>query len=205
MRRLMRIWLALALLAGVLPAIAAEGPDGLARGITEQVLGEAAADPAIRAGDRERAMRMIEERVVPHFDFARMTALAMGRDWRAATAEQREALTGEFRTLLVRTYANALTQYKGQKLVFRASRVRPEDVDALVHAEFRSPGSPAVQVDFAMERSGDTWKVYDVQVAGVSLITNYRATFAQRVRDDGIDGLIALLRDKNRTAGVEKS
>ncbi len=194
---------ALSLAAGL--AIAGPGPEELARELTQQVLAAVDADPQIRAGDTERAIALVEERVLPHFNFEHMTALAVGRDWRQATPEQRQALTGEFRTLLVRTYSNALTQYDNQTIVFKPYRGRPDDTDVQVRTEIRQPGAQAIQMDFSLEKVGEDWKVYDVVVAGVSLVTNYRASFAQQVRQSGIDGLIDSLKAKNSEPAAAKS
>jgi len=193
------LWLA----SGV--ALAGPGPEELAKELTQQVLAAVDADPQIRAGDTEKAIALVEERVLPHFNFEHMTALAVGRDWRQATPEQRQALTGEFRTLLVRTYSNALTQYDNQTIVFKPFRGRPDDTDAQVRTEIRQPGAQAIQMDFSLEKIGEDWKVYDVVVAGVSLVTNYRATFSQQVRQGGIDGLIESLRAKNSEPVAAKS
>ncbi|MCB1958169.1 MAG: ABC transporter substrate-binding protein [Rhodocyclaceae bacterium] len=186
-------------------AWAGPGPEDLTKALTEQVLSAVAADAEIKAGDTEKAIRLVEERVLPHFNFEHMTALAVGRDWRAASPEQRAALTEQFRTLLVRTYSNALTQYTNQTIFFKPFRGKPEDEDALVRTEIRQPGAQAIQMDFNLERIGEDWKVYDVVVAGVSLVTNYRATFAQQVRQSGIDGLIESLKAKNAEKATAQS
>ncbi|MCB1909845.1 MAG: ABC transporter substrate-binding protein [Rhodocyclaceae bacterium] len=186
-------------------AMAGPGPEELTKQLTEEVLAAVEADTEIRAGDTEKAIRLVEERVLPHFNFGHMTALAVGRDWRGASPEQRQALTEQFRTLLVRTYSNALTQYDNQTIVFKPFRGRPDDRDAQVRTEIRQPGAQAIQMDFSLEMVGENWKVYDVVVAGVSLVTNYRASFSQQVRQTGIDGLIESLKVKNRDMVAEKS
>ena len=186
-------------------AVAGPGPEDLTKQLTEQVIAAVEADAEIRAGDTEKAIRLVEERVLPHFNFEHMTALAVGRDWRGASAEQRQALTAQFRTLLVRTYSNALTQYDNQTIVFKPFRGRPDDRDAQVRTEIRQPGAQAIQMDFSLEMVGEDGKVYDVVVAGVSLVTNYRASFAQQIRQSGVDGLIESLKAKNNELVVEKS
>ena len=186
-------------------AWAGPGPEDLTKQLTEEVLSAVAADAEIKAGDTEKAIRLVEERVLPHFNFGHMTALAVGRDWRGASPEQRDALTEQFRTLLVRTYSNALTQYDNQTIAFKPFRGRPGDRDAQVRTEIRQPGAQAIQMDFSLELVGEDWKVYDVVVAGVSLVTNYRASFSQQVRQSGIDGLIESLRAKNDEMVPEKS
>ncbi|MBS1210522.1 MAG: mlaC [Proteobacteria bacterium] len=127
-----------------------------------------------------------------------MTALAVGREWRNASAEQKKALAIEFQTLLVRSYSNALTQYKNQTVDFKPLRMQPADTDVIVRTEIKQAGAKPVSIDYDMEKKADGWKVYDVMVAGVSLVTNYRETFAQEVKAGGLDGLIKSLQDKNK-------
>lgn len=202
---LLKSLLAAASLALSALAWAGPGPEQLTKQLTEQVLSAVEADAEIRAGDAEKAIRLVQERVLPHFNFPHMTALALGRDWRSASPAQREALTEQFRTLLVRTYSNALTQYNNQTIHFKPFRGQPDDTDAQVRTEIRQPGAQAIQMDFNLEKVGEDWKVYDVVVAGVSLVTNYRASFAQQVRDGGIDGLIESLKAKNSEQVATKS
>ena len=128
-----------------------------------------------------------------------MTALAMGREWRSATPEQRRQLTAEFRTLLVRTYSNALTAYKNQSVEFKPFRMQAGETDVVVRSQVVQPGAKPVTIDYNLEKTPEGWKVYDVVVGGVSLVTNYRSTFAQEVRSGGIDGLIRSLQAKNRS------
>ncbi len=141
---------------------------------------------------------MIESKLVPHFDTTRMTALAMGRNWRVATADQQKQLTEQFQTLLIRTYSNALTNYRDNKMDYKPLRMNPGDTDVIVRTEVTRPGQAPVQIDYSMEKTADGWKAYDVVVAGVSLVTNYREEFNDVVKSSGIDGLIKALADKNR-------
>jgi len=183
------------------PATAAAqelAPDAMVRQVTEDVLTVVRQDKDIQNGNTRKAMDLVETKVLPYFNFQHMTALAVGRDWNRATAEQKKRLTEEFKTLLVRTYSNALTSYKNQKLVYKPSKIQPEDSNVLVRTEVVQPGNKAVQLDYALEKLGDGWKVYDVIVAGVSLVTNYRDTFNQEVRNNGIDGLISMLANRNK-------
>ena len=193
-------WVVAASLAlSVVSARAADdAPDEMVRKVTDDVLTIVRQDKAIQSGDTRKAVELVETRVLPNFDFAHMTRLAVGKDWKQATPEQKTALTQEFKTLLVRTYSNALTQYKNQQIDYKPFKGKPEDTDVVVRTEVRQPGAKPVQLDYALERQGDAWKVYDVMVAGVSLVTNYRETFAQEVRNGGIDGLLKSLRDKNK-------
>ena len=187
--------------------LAQEAPDALARRVMTEVIEIVKTDKAIQAGDQQRILDLVQEKVLGHFDFARMTALALGREWRTATPEQRKALTAEFQTLLVRSYSNALSQYKNQTIHFKPLRMKPTDTDVIVRTEIRQPGAKPVPIDYEMIKRDDGWKVYDVMVAGVSLVTNYRETFAQEVRTGGIDGLIRSLAERNRqlAAGSSKS
>ena len=173
-------------------------PDIRIRNVTHEVLTIVRDDRAIRSGDHGRLIELVEQKVVPNFNFRRMTALAVGQHWRAATAAQQDRLVALFKSLLVRTYSNALTQYKDQPIEFRPLRGRTADGDVMVHADIRQPGSPPIALDFRLEKGAEGWKVYDIAVAGVSLVTNYRGSFSQEVQLRGLDGLIQSLEDKNR-------
>lgn len=187
-----------------LQAMAQEAPDVLARKVMTEVLEIVKTDKAIQAGDQKRIFELVETKVVKHFDFTHMTALAMGREWRNASAEQKAALSAEFQTLLVRSYSNALAQYKNQTVDFKPLRMQPTDTDVVVRTEIKQPGAKPVAIDYDMEKKGDSWKVYDVMVAGVSLVTNYRETFSQEIKAGGVDGLIKSLRDKNKQLEAKK-
>ncbi|WP_230411870.1 MlaC/ttg2D family ABC transporter substrate-binding protein [Denitromonas iodatirespirans] len=176
---------------------AAPSPDALVRTVMDEVLEIVRKDEAIQSGDASRAVALVDEKVLPHFDFRIMTSLAVGRDWRQATPAQRDRLTSAFRTLLVRTYSNALTQYRDQQIDFKPLRAKPSDTDVTVRTEVRQAGAKPIDIDYALEKQGDNWKVYDVVVAGVSLVTNYRSSFASEIRSNGIDGLIKALEAKN--------
>jgi phospholipid transport system substrate-binding protein len=185
---------------------AAPEPDVLVREVTNDVLTIVRQDQAIQAGDTNRVVDLVEAEVLPHFNFRRMTMLAVGRDWRDASADQQTQLTEAFRTLLVRTYSNALTQYRNQVVEFRPFRMNPGDTTVRVQTEVRQAGARPINIDYALEKTDQGWKVFDVVVAGVSLVTNYRGTFAQEIRVGGIDGLIRSLQAKNRSlAAAERS
>ena len=173
-------------------------PDVLVRKTTEEVLTVVRNDKDIRAGNVTRIAQLIEDKVAPHFDFTRMTRLAVGRAWREASAEQREALIAEFRTLLVRSYSAAFTAYTGIAVEYRPYKMNTEDTEATVQTLIKLPGgAPPMGVDYDMGITPQGWKVYDVRVAGASLIINYRNLFAQEIQNGGIDGLIKSLADKN--------
>ena len=175
-----------------------EAPDALVKRVTDEVLTIVRADKDIQGGSTKKAIELVEGKVLPHFNFTRMTALAVGKDWNKANPEQKKRLTEEFRTLLVRTYSNALTAYKNQTVAYKPLKMQPGDTDVLVRTEIRQPGQQPVLLDYALEKPDSAWKVYDVVVAGISLVTNYRETFAQEVRAGGIDGLIAAIAAKNK-------
>ena len=187
-------------------ALAQEGaPDVLVKSITTEVIGIIKQDKDIQAGNSKKIADLVEKRILPHFSFARMTQIAVAVNWRRATPEQQKALTEEFKTLLVRTYSNALSLYRDQAIEFKPLRMRPEDAEVTVKSDIRQKGAQPVTLDYDMEKTPSGWKVFDVKVSGVSLITNYREDFAAQVRESGIDGLIKVLASKNRGAKPEKS
>jgi len=157
-------------------------------------------DPKVQAGDQARIREVIESKLLPNFDFERMTALAMGRNWRTATPEQQKQLVDQFRTLLVRTYSGALNQYRDQTIDFKPLRADPAATDVIVKTEVVRQGQAPVQIDYGMEKKDGTWKAYDVIVGGVSLVTNYRDEFSSQVQSGGVDGLIKTLTAKNSGA-----
>ncbi len=174
-------------------------PDALVRNVTSEVLDIIRKDKDIQAGSTRRAIELVEQKVLPHFNFPRMTALAMGKEWRQANPAQQKALTDEFRTLLVRTYSNALTAYKNQTVEYRPFRMQAGETDVTVRTQIAQPGGKPIHLDYSLEKQGQAWKVYDVVVGGVSLVTNYRESFANEIRNGGIDGLVKSLQAKNRS------
>lgn len=181
-------------------AVAAEAPDALVKRVSGEVLEIVRADADIRNGNIHKIVELVDTKVLPHFNFQRMTALAVGRDWRAASPAQKARLAEEFKMLLVRTYANALNGYSNQRIVFRPMRMRDGDTEVLVRSEVVQPGAQPVQIDYWLERADNgQWKVFDVVVAGISLVTNYREQFAREVRNGGIEGLIASLASRNKS------
>ena len=180
-------------------------PDVLVKGITTEVIEIIKQDKEIQAGNPKKIADVVESRILPHFSFTRMTQIAVAVNWRRATPEQQKVLTDEFKTLLVRTYSNALALYRDQVIQFKPLRMRPGDTDVTVKSEIRQRGAQPVTLDYDMEKTPAGWKVYDVKVSGVSLITNYREEFAAQVRESGIDGLIKTLVSKNRGAKSDKA
>ena len=190
----------LAVLAS-LPAVRAQDvpPDQLVKTVTLEVVELIAKDKEIQSGNRAKLVQLIDAKVLPHFNFSAMTALALGQSWNRATPEQKKRLTEEFRTLLVRTYASALAAYSEQKFDFRPLRAKPTDTDVTVQVRVLQAGAQPVPIDYSMEKTSSGWKVYDVMVGGVSLVANYRTEFNNVVRESGIDGLIKNLSTKNRS------
>jgi len=202
--------LLLVLLCALVPSsLQAQGaaPDALVKTVTLEVVDLIAKDNEIKSGDRAKLISLIDAKVLPHFNFQVMTQLAMGQSWNKAAPEQKTRLVGEFKTLLVRTYASALAAYSDQKFDFRPLRAKPSDTDVTVQVRVLQAGAQPVPIDYSMEKTPSGWKVYDVMVGGVSLVANYRTEFNNVVRDSGIDGLIKSLDSKNRSleaAGAAK-
>jgi phospholipid transport system substrate-binding protein len=189
------------LFASLVPLAQAQqlAPDVLVKSITEEVVIILKKDQDIQAGDSKKAADVIESKIVPHFNFIRMTRIAMGRNWRVASPEQQKELADEFKTLLVRTYSTALANYRDQQIDYKPLRSKPEDTEVTVRSDVKQSGSSQpVSIDYEMEKTPNGWKVYDVKVGGVSLVTTYRDTFASEVRERGVDGLIKSLSTKNR-------
>ena len=177
----------------------AEAPDVLVKNVTLEVVDILTKDKDIQAGNRGKLIELIESKVLPHFNFTSMTALALGQNWSKASADQKKQLTEEFKTLLVRTYASAIASFSGEKFDFRPLRAKPTDTDVTVNVRVLRPGTQPVPIDYAMEKTAAGWKVYDVMVGGVSLVANYRTEFSNVIRESGIDGLIKNLAAKNRS------
>ena len=178
-------------------------PDVLARSVTDEVLAIVRADKELQSGNAQKVAQLIETKVLPHFNFSRMTQLAVGRNWRQATPEQQKILVEEFKTLLVRTYTTAFTQYRNQTVDYRPLRIGPADTDVVVKSLVRQPAGQPIAIDYSMEKLAGAWKVYDVKIEGISLVENYRHTFNNEIQRSGVDGLIRVLSDKNRTLGAQ--
>jgi phospholipid transport system substrate-binding protein len=180
------------------PVHAQEAPDALVKRVAEETLNTLRADKDLQSGNPAKVKQLIESRLVPHFDTGRMTALAMGRNWRAATAEQQKQLTEQFQSLLIRTYSNALTNYRDNTMNYKPLRMNAGDTEVVVRTEVTRPGQAPVPIDYSMEKTPEGWKAYDVVVAGVSLVTNYRDEFNDVVKSSGVDGVIKTLAAKNK-------
>jgi len=188
-------------------AVSAEdlAPDAQVKKISDEVIAIIKQDKDIRSGNQTKLNELVDAKVLPHFDFSRMTALALGRNWPKASAEQQKQLIGEFRTLLVRTYSSALATYKNQVIEFKPLRMAAADTEVTVRTQVKQPGTEPVSIDYSMEKTANGWMVYDVVVGGVSLVTNYRETFNSEIRDGGVDGLIKSLSSKNRSLESQAS
>ena len=173
-------------------------PDVLLTAVTSEVIAIIRQDKDFQAGNPTKVAGLVETRILPHFDFARMTRIAVARNWRLASPEQQRALTAEFKTLLVRTYSTALSSYRDQVIEYKPLRAAAGATEVTVKSEIKQPGTERMTIDYDVEKTPAGWKVYDIKVAGISLVSTYRESFSSRVRDGGIEGLIKSLSDKNR-------
>ena len=192
--------LALALgLSGV--ATAQQAPDQFMQQLTNELLDMVRKDPALKAGDLQKIGAVLDTKLKPYINFQRMTAAAVGPAWRQATPEQQKRLQEEFKTLLVRTYSGALSQFNDQSIVIKPVRAASDDKEVVVRTEVRGKGDP-IQLDYRVEKAADApagWRIYNLNVMGVWLVDNYRSQFAQEINAKGIDGLISSLADRNKT------
>jgi phospholipid transport system substrate-binding protein len=184
--------------AGAQTPAATAAPDQLIRDLSNQVLDAIRSDKGLASGDVNRVQKLVDEKILPYVNFEKMTQLAVGRGWRQATPEQRAALTREFRTLLVRTYAGALSQVTDHKVELRPFRAQPADTDVLVRTNIVASRGEPIQLDYRLEKTDAGWKIYDVNILGVWLVENYKTQFASEVNANGIDGLIKTLTERNK-------
>jgi phospholipid transport system substrate-binding protein len=184
---------------GQVMAQTAGGPEALVKTISDDVLSAIKADKDLQSGNIAKISGLVESKVLPNVDFARMTALAVGRSWRQATPEQQKALQQEFRGLLIRTYAGALSAAREATIQLRPTRAAADDTDVVVRTQVMQPKADPIQLDYRLEKSANGWKIYDVNVLGVWLIETYKASFAQEIDKGGIDGLIKTLAEKNKS------
>lgn len=185
-------------------AHAQDAPDELVRKSTADVLAAIKADPELAAGDPAKVEKLANEKILPYFNFNRMTQLAVGRSWRDATDAQKMALSNEFRRLLVRTYSSALTQFRNQTIDVRPLKVAAADTEVVVNTLINQPSGQPVPINYSMEKTSNGWKVYDVLIDGVSLVTNYRSSFATEINKSGIDGLVKSLTERNNRNATKK-
>lgn len=198
--------LLVACLAGAVRASAepVEDPLTVVRNTADHVLARLAVEQDVIRANPGRVHVLVDEIVVPHFDFQRMSSWVLGKHWRRASEAQRAQFPQEFRTLLVRTYATALSEYTDQRIDYLPLRMQPGDTDVTVRTEIHQGAGPNIPVSYRLHQSGGQWKVYDVVIDGISLVTTYRSTFASHIRQRGLDGLIESLASKNQTLAMAK-
>ena len=191
---------------GIVRAQDHPAPDALVKRTTDEIVGQIRKDKSLVSNSR-KLLEMVDTVVLPHFNFTRMTMLAVGRPWQNATPAQREQLVQQFRTLLVRTYSTALEQYSNQTIDVKPANLKPADAESTVRMLIHQPGGQPIPMDYRMEKTPNGWKVFDVSVEGVSIVTTYRSTFNAEITKGGIDGLIKALAERNRKLeppGAEK-
>lgn len=176
---------------------AQEAPDEVVRKNVNDVLTAIKADKDLQGGDLKKIEKLAEEKVIPHFNFQRMTQLAVGRNWKDANDAQKTALVAQFRTLLIRTYASSLSSYRNQTIDVKPAKTSPADTEVVVKTAVIQPGGQPIPIDYSMEKTANGWKVFDVLIDGVSLVTNYRSSFNTEIKTNGVDGLIKSLTDRN--------
>jgi phospholipid transport system substrate-binding protein len=197
---LLALCMAMSMCCFSMNAFAIEGPDELVKRTAEDVLATVKSDADIQAGDQEKIFALAEEKIVPNFNFDKVSRLVLGKNWTKATSDQKTAFQTEFRTLLIRTYATALSKYKNQTIEYKPLRMADGASTASVKTAILQPGGQPIAVDYSLEKKADVWRVYDIVIEGVSLVTNYRGQFAQEIRTNGLDSLIRKLGDKNKAA-----
>ena len=193
--------LALSLVCALAQAQGTKAPDVLIKEVSTDVLDSVREDKSIKDGDVQKVIALVDAKVMPHVNFQRMTAAAVGRYWRQATPAQQKKLQDEFKILLVRTYSGALAQVRDQTVQLKPMRSNPDDKEVVVKTEIRGRGDP-IQLDYRLEQVAGAWKIYDVNVLGIWLVENYRNSFAQEIGANGIDGLITKLAERNAKASA---
>lgn len=176
---------------------AAEAPDLFVKKISDEVFEILKTDKDLKAGNKEKAYKISEEKILPYFDFDRISKLVLGKAWLIATKDEQEAFKKEFRTMIVKTYGGALLKFKDQTLNYKPTRFQPSDEEVLVKTEILKPGAPPLPIDYMLEKDGDSWKVFDIIIEGVSLVTNFRGQFGNEIKQNGIASLILKLAEKN--------
>jgi len=199
MKMLLKVFAILSCMIGIAWAEVV-APDALIKTTAQDVLAIVKQDKDIQAGNQKKILDLVDAKVLPHFDFTRMTQLAVGKYWRTATNEQKQALVTEFRNMLVRTYTKAFTVYRDQTVEVKPFKMAADATEATVKTTINKPGAPPVPVDYEMRKTADGWKAFDVSIEGVSMVVSYRGTFGTQIEQNGIDGLIKTLSDKNANA-----
>jgi len=176
---------------------AAEAPDLFVKKTADEIFELLKTDKDLKAGNKEKAYKVTEEKILPYFDFDRIAKLVLGKAFNGATKEEQEAFKKEFRTMLVKTYGSALLKFKDQTLNYKPARFEATDEEVLVKTEILQPGAPPLPIDYMLEKDGNSWKVFDIIIEGVSLVTNYRGQFGNEIRQNGMASLISKLAEKN--------
>jgi len=205
MTKVMKFLLSLTFVAFSGNALADIAPDALVKSTAEEVLEIVKKDKDIQAGDQKKIFALAEEKILPNFNFDRVSQLVLGRSWTKASKEQQDAFQKEFRSLMLRTYATALSKYRNQVIEYKPLRSQPTDKEVTVKTLILQPGGQPVAVDYTLEKTDSSWKVFDIVIEGVSLVTNYRSQFSSEIRQSGMDGLIQKLVEKNKQAGAANS
>lgn len=200
MKKLLQLLLSVSMAGYAFIALAETAPDELVKSTATEVLEIVKQDKDIQAGDIKKISTLAEEKILPNFNFDRVCRMVLGKHWNSASKEQKEAFKQEFRSLLIRTYASALSKYRNQVIEYKPLRMQPTDKEVTVKTEIQQPGAQPIAVDYSLEKTPQSWKVYDIIIEGVSLVTNYRGQFGDEIRRSGMDGLIQKLVDKNKTA-----
>lgn len=200
MKKFMQLIYGLTLVAFAQVAMADIAPDELVKTTADDVLAVVKQDKDIQAGDMAKITALAEEKILPNFNFDRVSRMVLGKHWRTASADQKEAFKQQFRSLLIRTYASALSKYQNQTIEIKPMRMQPGDKEVTVRTQILQPGGQPIAVDYSLEKAADSWKVYDIVIEGVSLVTNYRGQFGEEIKRSGLDGLIQKLVEKNKTA-----
>jgi phospholipid transport system substrate-binding protein len=198
MKLLNAILFAIALIAAPF-SFAEQAPDALVKQTSQEIIDVLKTDKELASGSQDRLWELVESKILPHFDFDRMTRLTIGKHWNSANAEQKEALQREFKNLLIRTYSAAFTGYQDQSVEVKPLKAAAAE-SATVQTMVIRPGNKPIEVNYDLSKTPNGWKVYDITIEGVSLVTNYRSTFATEIKQGGIDGLIKALREKNKSA-----
>lgn len=200
MKKFLQLILSLMIVAFVPVALADVAPDELVKKTADEVLAVVKQDKDIQAGDMAKITALAEEKILPNFDFDRVSRMVLGKYWSRASQEQKDSFKQQFRSLLIRTYASALSKYQNQTIEIKPTRMQPGDKEVTVKTQILQPGGQPIAVDYSLEKTPQNWKVYDIVIEGVSLVTNYRGQFGEEIRRSGLDGLIQKLMEKNKTA-----
>lgn len=202
MKFFLKSFFAAAFFMGATLAIAETAPDALVKQTADEVLTIIKNDKDIQSGNQKKIFALAEEKILPNFDFERVCKMVLGKNWRSATPDQQASFKKEFRSLLLRTYATALSKYKDQVIEYKPLRAEPDAVNVSVKTQIVQPGGQPIAVDYSLVKGDGGWKVYDIVIESVSLVTNYRSQFSNEIRQNGLDSLIKKLAEKNKAAGV---